>query len=164
MSLILPCAGSSTRFPNIRPKWMLTTPSGNLMIQESIKYLDLENIDDIYSMVGFYPDYIHIDFVDKTMNSNIADPDFEKFKEIRKKWPNHKIESHIMSRTPMKYIEKFCLYSDVIYYHYEIDENPNEIKEKINEYRVIPGLVLHASKEYVNISQIIKDYREILIL
>lgn len=48
MSLILPCAGSSTRFPNIRPKWMLTTPSGNLMIQESIKYLDLENIDDIY--------------------------------------------------------------------------------------------------------------------
>ena len=128
-------------------------------------YLDnKENIDDIYSKVGFYPDYIHVDFVDKTMNSNVADPDFEKFKEIRKKWPNHKIESHIMSRTPMKYIDKFCLYSDVIYYHYEIDENVHEIKEKINDYRVIPGLVLHASKEYKNISQIIKDYREILIL
>ena len=128
-------------------------------------YLDnKENIEDIYSKVGFYPDYIHVDFVDKTMNLNVADPDFEKFKEIRKRWPNHRIESHIMSKTPMKYIDKFSLYSDVIYYHHEIDEKTNEIREKINDYRVIPGIVLHASKKYENISQIIKDYTEILVL
>ena len=48
MSLILPCAGSSTRFPNMKPKWLLTAPSGNLMIQEAIKNLDLTNIKDIY--------------------------------------------------------------------------------------------------------------------
>ena len=48
MSLILPCAGSSTRFPNMKPKWLLTAPSGNLMIQEAIKNLNLTNIKDIY--------------------------------------------------------------------------------------------------------------------
>lgn len=51
MSLILPCAGSSSRFPNMKPKWMLTSPQNNLMIQESIKGLDLENINDIYITV-----------------------------------------------------------------------------------------------------------------
>ena len=40
MSLILPCAGSSTRFPNMKPKWLLTAPSGNLMIQEALKNID----------------------------------------------------------------------------------------------------------------------------
>ena len=41
MSLILPCAGSSSRFPNMKPKWMLTSPQNNLMIQES-KHLQRE--------------------------------------------------------------------------------------------------------------------------
>ena len=48
-------------------------------------YLDnTENIDDIFSKVEFYPDYIHVDFVDKTMNKNISEPNFDKFKEIKK--------------------------------------------------------------------------------
>jgi hypothetical protein len=47
-SLILPCVGRSSRFPGMRPKWSLTCPSGNLMIQESIYCLNLANISDIY--------------------------------------------------------------------------------------------------------------------
>ena len=48
MSLIIPCAGSSSRFPNMKPKWMLTTPKNKLMIQECIENLNLDNINDIY--------------------------------------------------------------------------------------------------------------------
>lgn len=48
-SLIIPMAGKSTRFPNIRPKWMLTMPmSGDLMCVESIKGLNLDFFDKIY--------------------------------------------------------------------------------------------------------------------
>ena len=47
MSLIIPAAGLSTRFPN-KPKWLLTCPNGNLMIQECIKGLNLSNIKNIY--------------------------------------------------------------------------------------------------------------------
>ncbi|MCT7581817.1 hypothetical protein [Aliarcobacter butzleri] len=32
-TLIIPAAGKSTRFPNMKPKWMLTHPSGKLMIE-----------------------------------------------------------------------------------------------------------------------------------
>lgn len=47
MHLILPVGGQSSRFPNLRPKWMLTHPNGNLMIAECIRDWDLSNVDQI---------------------------------------------------------------------------------------------------------------------
>ena len=35
-TLIIPCGGESTRYPNLRPKWMLCHPSGRLMISEAL--------------------------------------------------------------------------------------------------------------------------------
>lgn len=40
-TLILPVAGKSSRFPNMRPKWLLTMPDGQLMIEKAIEKLDL---------------------------------------------------------------------------------------------------------------------------
>ena len=40
-TLILPVAGSSSRFPNMRPKWLLTMPDGQLMLEKSVEKLDL---------------------------------------------------------------------------------------------------------------------------
>lgn len=39
MKAIIPCAGKSSRFPDIRPKWMLTHPDGNLMIKKALEGL-----------------------------------------------------------------------------------------------------------------------------
>ncbi len=47
MKLIIPVAGSSTRYPGTRPKWLLTMPNGQLMIEKSLSGLDLENIEEI---------------------------------------------------------------------------------------------------------------------
>lgn len=41
MILIVPMAGKSSRFPNMKPKWMLTHPSGRFMVIESIRGLNL---------------------------------------------------------------------------------------------------------------------------
>ncbi|WP_142674058.1 hypothetical protein [Bacillus sp. SRB_331] len=46
-TLIVPCAGKSLRFPKMRPKWLLTHPDGNLMIQKAVKGLNLEVYDRI---------------------------------------------------------------------------------------------------------------------
>jgi hypothetical protein len=48
MNLIIPMAGKSSRFPNLRPKWMLTHPSGKFMAIESILGLNLSQFDQIY--------------------------------------------------------------------------------------------------------------------
>lgn len=37
MEIIIPCAGLSTRFPNLRPKYLLTDYKGTLMIENSAK-------------------------------------------------------------------------------------------------------------------------------
>jgi hypothetical protein len=46
-TLIIPCAGKSTRFPNMKPKWMLTHPDGKLMVEKSMEGLPLKKFDRI---------------------------------------------------------------------------------------------------------------------
>ena len=128
-------------------------------------YLDNnENIDEIFSKVGFYPDYIHVDFVDETMNKHVGKPNFEKFNQIKSKWPNHRIESHIMSKNPIRYIDQFSKHSDVIYFHYEINEEIEKVNSLIKKLNIDSGLVLHASKKYFDLENIIRSYKEVLIL
>lgn len=45
MEIVVPCGGKSSRFPNLRPKYLLTDYSGNLMIQRVVKqYLDVASV------------------------------------------------------------------------------------------------------------------------
>lgn len=46
-TLIIPCAGKSNRFPNMKPKWMLTHPDGELMIEKALKGLNTDIFDRI---------------------------------------------------------------------------------------------------------------------
>ncbi|GAK85504.1 hypothetical protein JCM19238_3093 [Vibrio ponticus] len=46
-TLILPVAGRSSRFPNMRPKWLLTMPDGKLMIEKSIENIDLNQFNQV---------------------------------------------------------------------------------------------------------------------
>ena len=50
-SLIVPACGSSKRFPNMRPKWMLTHPHGKLMIEEVISGIDTEFYDECHIVI-----------------------------------------------------------------------------------------------------------------
>lgn len=46
-TLIIPCAGRSSRFPNVRPKWMLYYPDGKMMVEKAIDGLDLGKYDKV---------------------------------------------------------------------------------------------------------------------
>ncbi len=48
MNLIVPMAGRSTRFPEVKPKWMLTHPNGKFMAIEAITGFNLEVFEKIY--------------------------------------------------------------------------------------------------------------------
>jgi hypothetical protein len=51
MNLIIPAAGASSRFPNLKPKWLLTHPNGNLMVAEAIRGLKMPGLQRIYLTV-----------------------------------------------------------------------------------------------------------------
>jgi len=40
-TLILPVAGRSSRFPGMRPKWLLTMPDGKLMLEKAVEKLEM---------------------------------------------------------------------------------------------------------------------------
>jgi hypothetical protein len=46
-TLILPVAGRSSRFPGMRPKWLLTMPDGKLMLEKSVELFDLSPFDRV---------------------------------------------------------------------------------------------------------------------
>lgn len=46
-TLIIPCAGKSSRFPNMKPKYMLTHPDGKLMIEKAMENINLDIFDRI---------------------------------------------------------------------------------------------------------------------
>jgi hypothetical protein len=46
-TLIIPCAGKSSRFPNMKPKWLLTHPDGKLMIEKALEGINLGSFDRI---------------------------------------------------------------------------------------------------------------------
>ncbi len=46
-TLLLPVAGQSSRFPGMRPKWLLTMPDGLLMIEKSVESLNLNSFQRI---------------------------------------------------------------------------------------------------------------------
>lgn len=50
-NLILPVAGHSSRYPNMRPKWLITMPDGKLMIEKSVSKFNLKSFDKIYIVV-----------------------------------------------------------------------------------------------------------------
>lgn len=47
MTIILPCAGSSSRFPGTRPKWILTQPNGHIMADEALSRIKYRRTDRV---------------------------------------------------------------------------------------------------------------------
>ncbi len=123
-----------------------------------------EDIKKIYSLIGPYPDFIHVDIVDRTMNGDAADPNLSKLEVVKAYWPAHSVETHIMSKDPLNLINDNILnFSDIIYFHNEI-ENKNEVVNRIKSKKKIPGIVLHSIYDYPDIENTIKDFQQILIL
>jgi len=91
-------------------------------------------------------------------------PNLSRLEVVRAYWPNHSIETHIMSKNPLSLINDNILnFSDIIYFHNEI-ENKNEVIKKIENKNKIPGIVLHTINEYSNLENLISQFKQILIL
>lgn len=49
--LIIPAAGRSSRYPDMKPKWMLTHPSGKLMIEKVVDGLNINDYKEIHFVI-----------------------------------------------------------------------------------------------------------------
>lgn len=86
MNLIVPMAGRSTRFPDLRPKWMLTHPNGKFMALEAITGFELDAFDKIYFVYlseheekykfkkGFIEEFEELNIHNKTVLVQLDEP------------------------------------------------------------------------------------------
>lgn len=59
MILLVPMAGKSSRFPNMRPKWMLTHPNGRFMAIQSILGIRPKPSSIVFSYLQQHEDEYH---------------------------------------------------------------------------------------------------------
>lgn len=50
-TIIIPCAGKSSRYPTVRPKFLLVNPNGNLMLIDAISKINLKNCDIVVTIL-----------------------------------------------------------------------------------------------------------------
>ncbi len=123
------------------------------------------DVHNIFQKIGIYPDFIHVDIVDKTFVEDSKPINFEKYNLIKQYWQNKEVHTHIMSKKPKAIIKKVSRFSDIIFIHKEIDENLYEIIDQINELNCKPGIVLHAIYDYEEeLESITSMFKNIMIL
>ena len=128
-------------------------------------YLDRKlNLKKIFSVIGNNSNFIHIDIVDKSFSKNKLKNDISVLSEIKKIWPNHEIQTHIMSKRPTIILKEVLKYSDVIFIHYEIDESLNKLRKKIEGQNVKFGVAITLNTPPNKILSILKKATNLLIL
>ncbi len=92
-----------------------------------------ENLDKIMKHVGGYVDWLHLDLIDNTFKKDTDEVDLSIGHEIKRRFPEFKTMTHIMSDNPSKWIEKVAPFSNYIIIHSTskepLEENIKKIKQ-----------------------------------
>lgn len=100
-TLIIPACGESSRFPGMRPKWLLTHPkSGSPMFLEAIDGLPIDNLNKVYLVIlqKHRDEYLADNFLQKnpyievvTLNESKSQPDtvYQLIKRMGVRGPIH---------------------------------------------------------------------------
>ena len=107
----------------------------------------VEDVNNIFDKVEDFPDFIHVDIVDKTMNKHSNEVLTYKTEVIKAFWNKKIIEAHIMSRKPINWISKIVTNIDRIYVHIDIDEDLNEVLSLIKKHNRQAGIVVQKESD-----------------
>ena len=78
----------------------------------------------------------------KSFKQNCEEVKAFKAEVVKAYWQNKKIEVHVMSKTPSRWVSEVVSHVDVIYIHPSIDENIEEVLKEIKQNRCDPGIAL----------------------
>tara|TARA_B100000787_G_scaffold107509_1_gene79791 strand:+ start:506 stop:1555 length:1050 start_codon:yes stop_codon:yes gene_type:complete len=122
------------------------------------------NLRKVFKKIGNNLDFIHIDLVDNSFSKNKVKNDIAILKKIKKLWPDHVIQTHVMSKKPTKWIKEVIEYSDILYIHWEIKENLNDIRKLVLSHGKKFGIAVTLKTPPKKILKILKKSTNLLIL
>ena len=117
MILVLPCAGKSSRFPGVRPKFLLTHPAGDVMLLKSIELIDMKDITSIFIIsLREYEDTYH--FKDAIVS------------ELKRRYPDKMINVELLAEPTRNQPE--TIYQGLL--HRYLTDEPLLIKDCDNQF------------------------------
>jgi ribulose-phosphate 3-epimerase len=96
-----------------------------------------------HERIGTLCDHIHMDLIDETMKPGSAPVDLEQVAAAREMWRWHPICLHIMSKTPLKWVDECQPWVDQVLVHVDGDDDIMEVITRARQYGLKVGVVWH---------------------
>ena len=102
-----------------------------------------EELIDAYRRVGDQLDHVHIDVVDATFCPDADPADLSLIGDVRRMWTWQPVCLHVMSRQPLRWIEKCWDDFDWLLVHADVEDDVLEIIARCREHGRKVGVVWH---------------------